>query len=153
MMLPAKKDYQGKSSLAELDILPFVRYYFPSTNTQTRLYGQLGGGIGVAISYKNSSESYSSSGTVTNKTTYHYPKKPIAFTGEALVGVNHFLSQNVALNAAIGYSYTHRKVSSYSEQTYLGYPTNSPEITNINSSNAFAWNVGFTMFIPCKKKK
>ena len=148
------KTFEGNSRLAELDIIPFLRYYFRGKGVQTRFYGQVGGGVALALSVTTKGENYTANGSVASKIVYKYPKKPMSIAGELLVGVNHFVSQNVALNAAIGYSYKWQKMKNYYEETYLNIPVDkSPEATIINKSGALAWNVGFTMFIPCKKKK
>ena len=47
---------------------------------------------------------YDNSGAmVTSTYKTDYDKKRFGFSAEGLVGLNHFVSQNVAINAALGY--------------------------------------------------
>ena len=127
--------------------MPFVRYYF-GKSTSTRFYGQVGGGISTDLSSKNDYTSFDNNGAVDYTSKSNYPKKYVAFSGEALVGLNHFVSQNVAINAALGYRYSSDKQTTSSTSTF---GTTDP-IKYTNKGGAFSWNVGFTMFVPCKKK-
>ena len=136
---------ENKVSAFTLEVMPFVRYYFGKP-TGTRFYGQAGGGISTDLSRKDETKSLIGPST-TNK--YNYTNKPISVSGEAMLGMNHFVSQNVAVNASLGYRYT----SSKETTTY----TNNAGVTSdpekyISKGGAFIWNVGFTMFIPCSKK-
>ena len=137
-------EYETKTSSFRLDFMPFARYYF-GKNTGTRFYGQIGGGIGVDLSDKSEGKNLQTGTT----SKYNYPKKPTTVSGEALVGLNHFISQNVAINAGLGYKYSSTKYT----ETYTNYLgiTGTPD-KYINTGGAFIWNVGFTMFIPCTKK-
>ena len=137
---------ESKSSYFNLEVMPFLRYYFGKTGT-TRFYGQVGGGISVDLSRKY--ESKSLVGPAYNTKT-NYTKKPMSVSGEAMVGLNHFVSQNVAVNAGLGYRYTSSK-ETYTYTNPFGV-TGNPE-KYINKGGALIWNVGFTMIIPCKKKK
>ena len=132
---------ENKVSAFTLEVMPFVRYYFGKP-TGTRFYGQAGGGISTDLSRKDETKSLIGPST-TNK--YNYTNKPISVSGEAMLGMNHFVSQNVAVNASLGYRYT----SSKETTTY----TNNAGVTSdpekyISKGGAFIWNVGFTMFIP-----
>lgn len=137
---------ETKSSAFTLDFMPFVRYYF-GKSMGTRFYGQVGGGISVDLSRKYESKSLVGP-SVSSK--YNYTKKPLSVSGEAMVGLNHFISQNVAVNAALGYRYTSSKETT--TYTDIFGNTDTPE-KYITKGGALLWNVGFTMFIPCKKKK
>ena len=139
-----------KYSSTTLDLLQFVRYYFPSKNVKTRFYGQIGGGISLDLSAKNEGRDFSTSGQVTSSSKYNYPKKFNKVSGEALVGLNHFISQNVAINAGLGYNYSRSTVTT--SFTSAGGTTSTPSKYTVKTG-AFLWNVGFTMIIPCKKKK
>ena len=145
------KDAESKSSLFALDFMPFVRYYFGKSTT-TRFYGQVGGGISTNLSNKSEYKEFDNNGAVDYTSKTNYPKKYIGFSGEALVGLNHFISQNVAVNAGLGYRYNSNKETNSNTTTYLGVSTTSPETKYTNTGGAFSWNVGFTMFVPCKKK-
>jgi len=147
------KEYESKFSSATLDLLPFVRYYFPGKNIKTRLYGQIGGGVNLALSAKYTSENFDNNGKVVGTYKTNYAKKPFTVSGEALVGLNHFISQNVAVNAALGYNYSRSTMTSSYTQTFLNSSSTSTDVKNISTTGAFVWNVGFTMIIPCKKNK
>ena len=141
--------YETKISSLTLDIMPFARYYFGKSTT-TRFYGQVGGGVSLDLSRKYEEKDLING----DKYKSNYPKKFNAISGEALVGVNHFVSQNVAINAGLGYRYNSSKVTTSS--TSINPPGNvavtGPEYKYTDKGGAFSWNVGFTMFIPCKKK-
>jgi hypothetical protein len=147
-----QKYFKSKIDITELDCLPFARYYFPGKG-KTRFYGQVGGGVLIVLATDSKRENYDYDGNVTSTTKLNCRKKPLAVSWEALVGINHFVSENVAINAGLGYKYLRQKVSTYYESTSLGGPLQSDETTQINITNSISWNVGFTMFIPCKKKK
>ncbi|MEP7163582.1 MAG: outer membrane beta-barrel protein [Ferruginibacter sp.] len=149
--LTSFKDAESKSSSVILDFMPFARYYFGKSNS-TRFYGQIGGGISTDLSRKSEYKEFNSSGVVDYTSKTNYPKKYFAFSGEALVGLNHFVSQNVAINAALGYRYNSSKETNSNTTTYLGITTTSPEDKYTNKGGVISWNVGFTMFIPCNKK-
>jgi len=148
-----KKTYESKASATILDVLPFARFYFPGKNVKTRFYGQIGAGISLYISEKQESKNFDNNEVVTNTYKTNYPKKLFAFSGEALVGINHFVSQNVAINAALGYNYSQGKETTTTTQTSGGLTFTSDPVKYTSKTGLFSWNVGFTMFIPCKKKK
>ncbi len=138
---------ESKYSAATLDLMPFVRYYFGKSVT-TRFYGQVGGGVSLDLSRKDESKNLFNG----NSSKTNYTKKPNTISGEALVGVNHFVSQNVAINAGLGYRFNSSKETVTSTYTSGGTSNTSDPEKYTNKGGAFSWNVGFTMFIPCGKK-
>lgn len=147
------KSGDSKSSAFVLDFLPFVRYYFPGKSATTRFYGQIDGGIDLYLSQKNDSKDYDNAGVVTSTYKTNYPKKFNTISVEALLGVNHFVSQNVAINAALGYSYAKGTETTTTTYTQGNFTSTSTPQKYTSKGGAFVWNVGFTMLIPCKKKK
>lgn len=141
---------ETKRSSIHLDFMPFLRYYFGKTGT-TRFYGQVGCGITTALSTKGEYKEFDNIGAVDYTSKLNTPKKYFNFSGEALVGLNHFVSQNVAINAALGYRHISGKETTSYTNT-LGIPTTTPEVKHTIKGGTFSWNVGFTMIIPCKKK-
>lgn len=144
-------DFEARSNAFVLDVMPFVRYYFPG-NVKTRFYGQVGGGVSLDLSRKYESKSFDGDGIIIGTSKDNFPKKYNSISGEALVGLNHFVAQNVAINMGLGYRYSSSKQTTSSTYT-SGIITNTttPEEYR-NKNGAVIWNVGFTMIIPCKKK-
>lgn len=130
--------------------MPFVRYYFGKSSA-TRFYGQVGGGVSLDLSHKYEEKDLING----DKYKGNYPKKFNTVSGEALIGVNHFIAQNVAINAGLGYRYNSSKetISSTSINPAGNVSVTGPENKYTNKGGSLSWNVGFTMFIPCKKKK
>jgi hypothetical protein len=150
------KTSDSKSSNTSLGLLPFVRYYFAaSKNGKSFFYGQAGGGINMEIANNYESKSYSgSTGILTSTFKYDYTKKYTTLSGNASLGWNHFLSDNVALNFNLGYRYSQYKYSySYTSTPVSGTPTIGPEQTYTSINNGINWGMGFTMIIPRGKKK
>ena len=147
------KSGESTSNLTSLEFVPFVRYYFPGKKATTRFYAQAGGGITLDLSRKYESKSFNNTGDVTGTFKYNYPKKFNNVAAELLVGLNHFVSQNVAINAALGYRYN-KSTETISSSNIFGNTTVTSDPTKYTvKTNAFVWNVGFTMFLHCKKKK
>jgi len=148
------KDFESKGSAVILDFTPFVRYYFPGKNIKTRFYGQVGAGISLDLSRKYDSKYVDNLGNTTTSYKYNYPKKYNGISAEALVGLNHFVSQNVAVNAALGYRYASSKeTTSYTTNSPGGFSSTTDPTKYSDKTSAFIWNVGFTMLLHCKKKK
>jgi hypothetical protein len=150
------KSSDSKSSSTTLGVLPFVRYYFAaSKNGKSFFYGQAGGGIHIDVANNNESRGYSSSTglpTYTSKT--NYIKKYSTVSGNASLGWNHFLSDNVALNFNLGYRYNQNKYSyTYTNTPASGIATTSPEAATTYINSGINWGMGFTMIIPRGKKK
>lgn len=151
--LTGNKMGEAKDNTTTLDVIPFVRYYFPGKSATTRFYGQVGGGISLDLSRKYESKNYNNAGVVTNSFNYNYPKKFNTVSGEALVGLNHFIAQNVAVNAGLGYNYSRGTETTSFTQNFGGPTTTSNPEKYTVKTGTFIWNVGFTMIVPCKKKK
>ena len=149
------KSSDGKSSYVSLGISPFVRYYFAGCKSQkTMFYGQVAGGVSTDLSNKSEYNYYNSAGVFTNSYKYNYPKKYFTYNALVLVGMNHMLSQNVALNMGIGYNYSNSTQTSNSISTNSsGVSTTSSNTKNTNKYSGINWSLGFTMFIPHKKGK
>jgi outer membrane protein W len=136
-----------KQNQTGVSFLPFARYYFPGKQT-LRFYGQLGAGFATDLSNKYDGSSFNSSGIVTSTYKYDYPKQYFAFQGEAKVGLNCFLSTNVALNGSIGYIYSKSK-QSISDTSESGGMTSTSPVTDYETKRSnIGWNLGFTMILP-----
>lgn len=143
------KSGDGVARNGSLGLSPFVRYYF-TQNPKNRLYGQLGGGIDIAIIGNNESTSYRDNGDKfgTNKTTSEGQN----ISGEALFGLNHFFTNNVALNLSIGYNYSKRSQNTTYNSTYYDGTARDPFKTKSTTiTGNVVWSLGFTMIIPSKK--
>ncbi len=139
---------EDKFNAFTLEFMPFARLYF-GKNNNTRFYGQIGGGIGTNLSRKEENKEIATGDTY----KVNYTKKPLTVSGEAIVGVNHFVATNVAVNAGLGFRYNSTKYTYTTTSTSGSISFTDDPIKNISKGGAFIWNVGFTMFIPCKKKK
>lgn len=149
------KSSDGKSSSASLGISPFVRYYFAGCKSQkTMFYGQVAGGVSTDLSNKSDYKYYNNAGVFTNSYKYNYPKKYFTYSAQVLLGLNHMLSQNVALNMGLGYSFSQNtQTSNYTITNSGGVSTTSSNTKYTNKYNNINWSLGFTMFIPRKKGK
>ena len=143
------KSNDGITRNGSIGLSPFVRYYF-TQNSKNRLYGQLGGGIDIDIIGNSKGTSYWDNGDTysTNKST----SEGNNISGEALIGFNHFLTDNVALNLSVGYNYGKRTRSTTFNSTYSDGTANEPFKTgNTTITGNVVWSLGFTMIIPSKK--
>lgn len=144
---------QTKSVTPALSIAPFVRYYFTGNET-LRFYGQVKGGMVFTVSDKNETTGYNSSGIATSKYIKNSPQKPRSTFGDALVGINYFLSKNIALNSSIGYSYNEFKATQSTTFTNLltNVSTAGSESGSKLISGSVSWNTGFTIILNRIKK-
>lgn len=142
-------DNDGKSFRSEISATPFFRYYFTGKNTKNRFYGQIGTGWNKLLAAKSEGNYYFNTGVVNQ--TYSNSSNGEGFYGEALIGFNHFFNEHVALNAAIGYSYSDIMQSSVSTSNYNGLSIISSS-RNSYQSSSISWNFGF-MFIISRKKE
>ena len=144
------KTYESKNSSSQISIAPFLRFYLPGNKSlNLRFYGQVGGGIIPELSSSYESTSYSTDGLIIGKDKQNSPEKYFQFFLEGLIGLNYFLTKNVALNGALGYTY--EKSTETISYTYIdinGDETKYPDIKYTDSGNYFTWNMGFTMIIP-----
>jgi hypothetical protein len=149
------KTNESKSSSTSLGLLPFVRYYFASSKDgKSMFFGQLTGGVSIDLANKYESVNYNAAGAVSSTYKYNYPKKYSTFSGNAVVGWNRFLSENVALNFNLGYRYSKStQTNTYTSTTGAGVATTSGETKSTFDNSGINWNMGFTMIIPRGKKK
>lgn len=142
------KSYDGVYSGSSVGLSPFLRYYF-TKNSKNRLYGQLGGGMNIDIFRNDAATTFYGNGDISG--TYKNPSKGQVVSGEALIGFNHFFTDNVAFNSSIGYNYGKRTQNTTSNSTYGGI-TNAPQETkSTNITGNVIWNFGFTIIIAGKK--
>lgn len=145
-----RKYSKSESGSTSISFAPFFRYYLPSsTNSNLRFYGQIDGGVSKYLSDKSEYTGYSTGGAVTSKSKTEYPEKYFSYFVEGQIGLNYFLTQNVAVNTAVGYTYS--KSNQTSEYTYTptnGTPTVDPKTETKYTSNNIIWSMGFTMIIP-----
>jgi hypothetical protein len=148
------KSSDSKFSETSIGLTPFARLYFPGKNPKSVFYGQLSAGFNVDVSRKQDYVYYNALGAITSKFKYNYEKKPFSYAGDARVGWNRFLTESIALNMDLGYEFRRNTQTS----TYTQTPTIGPATTSTSSKYTYdrsgvIWNLGFSMFIPCKKKK
>ncbi len=148
------KTSDSKYKNTNIGLSPFARFYFPGKNPKSVFYGQLNAGFNVDISLKRDYVYYNALGAITSKFKYNYEKKPFNFRGDVKVGWNRFLTESIALNMDLGYGFSKNTQTS----TYTNTPTVGPATTSTSSKYTYdrsgvVWGLGFTMFIPCKKKK
>ena len=142
------KSYDGVFSGSSIGLSPFLRYYF-TKNSKNRLYGQLGGGMNIDIFRNDEATTFYDTGEISGANT-NSSKGQVIF-GEALIGFNHFFTDNVAFNSSIGYNYGKRTQNTTFNSTYGGI-TNSPqESKSTNISGNVIWNFGFSVIIAGKK--
>jgi outer membrane protein W len=148
-----KKTSDYKSSYFYAQLIPFLRYYFGPATSKVRFYGQAGVGVYTDLSNKYDTKNYNTTtGAVSSTFKYNYPKQYFSLSAEALVGLNYFLAENVALNTGIGYSYVNNTQTSNYTSVSGGTTTTSPDTKYKNTSGVINWNLGLTMIIPKRKK-
>jgi hypothetical protein len=152
-----KKNYDSKSSNTSLGLNPYVRYYFAKNkNKKAFYYGELMGGVYTYLSNKSDYSYYNvTTGVKTSTFTYNYPKKYFSTSANIKVGLNYFVTSNIALNADLGYKTNSSKETSNYVNTNLvtSVTTTSNNSTYEYKNSAITWNFGFTMFILKKVKK
>lgn len=142
------KTSDSESSSNTLSVSPFVRYYFPS-NKKLRFYTQLEGGIDTSLSNKSLYNSYNpTTGAFSYSQEKNFSKKDSGFSANALIGVNYFLSKNVALNTGVAYSISKSSNTyNYIQTNSAGIITNTPETSATYNYSSIGWRAGFTMII------
>lgn len=145
-----KKDSESEYSSTSISFAPFLRYYLPGgVNSHLRFYGQVSGGVNTALSDKSEYTGYNTSGEVIYISKTEYPEKYFSYFVEGLIGLNYFLADNVALNSAIGYTYSKSsQTSEYTDTPTNGTPTVYPKSESKYTNSYISWNFGFTMIIP-----
>lgn len=145
---------QTKSVTPALSIAPFVRCYFAGNETLS-FYGQVKGGMVFTLSDKNVTTGYNSSGIATSKYVKNSLQKPRNTFGEVLIGFNYFLSEKIAFNSSIGYSYN--EFNATQSTTFINLLTNvstaGSESGSKLISGSVSWNTGFTIILNRIKKQ
>lgn len=144
------KSYDGVSNGGSIGLSPFLRYYF-TKSSKNRFYGQLGGGMDIDIFRNNEATTYSETGEKSG--IYENPSTGQNVSGEALIGFNHFFTDNVAFNSSIGYNYGKRTQNTISSSTNNGISNNQQETKSTATTGNVVWNFGFTIIISGKKAK
>ncbi len=144
------KSSDAKNSWGDVGLIPYLRYYFLGEDSKNKFYGQLGAGMSIQLFSEQESTSYYDTGEKSGSSTN--PSNGYSVSGEALIGFNHFFTDNIAFNTAIGYSYKKQTQTSTSHSMYAGITTVFPETKNINEGGNVVWSFGFTMIIPGKSK-
>ncbi|TAE83568.1 MAG: hypothetical protein EAY81_08350 [Bacteroidetes bacterium] len=144
------KSNDGVFSAARIGYSPFMRYYF-TKNAKSRFYGQLGIGRSIDIYRTNQSTSYDAAGNVTS--TFNSSWKSQFISGEALIGLNHFITENLAFNSSIGFGYNKQTLTIKSSSTRGEVTNSNPENKEITLSGNLSWNVGFVLIITRKTVK
>lgn len=145
------KSSDGTHIVSSVGIIPYLRYYIAGKNPKNRFYGQLGAGTSIDLYNNDSGTAYDAKGIIIE--TYKYQLKEQVISGEALIGFNHFFTDNVALNTALGYNYNKITQTSTSSYSMAGIPFSYPEYKDRKEIGNIVWNFGFTIIIPCKMEK
>jgi hypothetical protein len=150
-----KKTTDAKSATSNIGVAPFIRYYFNSfSNSWSRFYLQLAGGISTDLSSKYESRSYTTTGALATIFTYDYPKRYFGYNASFLLGYNNMIAKNVALNLNLGYKYSGYNYDlGYSTTTPAGITTPGPVLKYLNKTGSIEWGVGVSILIPRTKKK
>lgn len=144
------KSYDGVYKGSSIGLSPFLRYYF-TKNSKNRLYGQLGGGMNIDIFRNDEVTTFYDTGDKSGN--YKNPSNGQVVSGEALIGFNHFFTDNVAFNSSIGYNYNKRTQKTISNSTYGGITNAQQETKSTAITGNVIWNFGFTIIIAGKKAK
>jgi hypothetical protein len=150
------KTSDNKGSSFNIGLSPFVRYYFNAAKeSKGRFFAQLGGGFELTLSNNYDYNYYSgTTGALSSKFKYNYPKKPLYYNANILAGYNYMVAPNVALNLNLGYRYSANSSEyTYTTTTAAGVATTSPSTISKSNSGSVDWRMGITMFIPRSKKK
>ena len=141
---------KSTSDNVTLSLAPFLRYYLPaSPTTKLRFYGQVEGGISTDLSRNSEYEYYNNSGAISSLYKYDYPSKYFSYYVQPMLGINYFLSENVAFNGSLGYRYSSSSETyNYTEIPAGGTPVKYSDNKTTRTSNDFSWSMGFTMIIP-----
>lgn len=126
----------GTSSSFSVGIAPYARYYFAGNASRNKLYAQVGGGVNLAPVNKSTSTYYNGPTKVTS--TYKAPDY-IGYNGDALLGFNHFFTESLAFNTALGYRFEQ------SRQKEKGL--NGTDRKSISTYHRISWNFGFTFIL------
>lgn len=144
------KSNDGVYRAGRIGYSPFMRYYF-TKNAKSRFYGQLGGGRIIDVYGNNQWTSYNEVGEVSS--TYKYSLLSRFISGEALIGLNYFITENLAFNSSIGYSYNRQTQTFKSSSTSRGVTNSNPENKSVNLSGNLSWNIGFILIVTGKTVK
>ena len=149
------KTSTSNSMSGYIDVIPFLRYYFPTKKSgNIRFYGQVGGGASIQYFNKYKSTSYNNTGDITDTYEQKYTKPYIYAVAEILVGLNYFVSKQIAINTSIGYQYNNSFYTyNYTSTNSMGVPTTSSDTKSTYQAHRATWMVGFTYIIPGKKNK
>jgi hypothetical protein len=142
------KSSTNTSNTSVIGLIPFLRYYIPGKNANNRFYGQVGAGAGNSVYYKGENTQFSENGEIVGIGKYT-AKEHIIFA-EALVGYNHFFTNTIAFNTALGYTYNKNRYNSENHTTSYGVPSDFKTV-NVNTKGGIVWSLGFTIIIPNKK--
>jgi hypothetical protein len=147
------KDLETKNSYGLFELSPFIRYYFPCKKDKLKFYGQVGGGVFFDMYYILQQTYFNSAGEITSTFKSNTPKKKIGGLAEVMLGVNYFISKQIAVNASLGYQYFRStQTNSFTTTSSSGNTTNSPDDRYVAQSHRFSWLIGFTYTIPGKSK-
>ncbi len=147
------KDLETINSYGLFELSPFIRYYFPCKKDKLKFYGQVGGGVFFDMYYILKQTYFNAAGEITSTFKANTPKKKIGGLAEVMVGVNYFISSQIAVNASLGYQYFRStQTNSFTTTNNSGNTTNSPDDRYVAQSHRFSWLIGFTYTIPGKCK-
>lgn len=146
---------KDETTLYNVGIGGFARYYFDGKNDKTRFFGQYNLSLGIGGS-KTSGFQYETLGIYVDRYDRKSSGDFIAKTGVNL-GISKFLSNHTALDFYIGYNFSYIK-SNPSGTTVRDYtnPGTADETQKINYDQKFTGNnvvlgIGFQVFLEKKK--
>jgi hypothetical protein len=84
-----------------------------------------------------------------------YPDKLHGISAEALLGINYFLSADIAFNSSIGYYFNRYRSSQYYTSVLLSSNTSTTGATSslTQQTGNIAWNIGMTMIVQWRKNR
>jgi len=137
----------------QYSIGPFIRYYFFDTNpSKTVFFGEVVTGLGTGNG--NTTESSSKAAISTFYTAK--ASNMFLFNAYATLGVTHFVSNTIGIDAAVNYLYMYQRyTSNYDSQTTNsnGIVNNKPgSFTATLPQNRFSLTVGVHLFLPLPVK-
>ena len=138
------KTYDDIGNSSKIGFSPYIRAYF-TKNSKNRFYGQLNGGMDFNLSSYETTD-YKETGEIDGN--YNSDSKYHTFIVGVLIGFNHFLTQNIAFNSAIGDNYSAFSSDYTRSGTMVGF---NPKAYGTDRTNNFVWKFGFSIFLAGKK--
>ena len=139
-----------ESKSATLGLLPNLRFYL-NKNIKNKFYIQVESGYTFSLFGVNNTMLYSQSASNV-ASTYNSHFKSHSFIADAQFGYNHFITEKVALDMAVGYGYQKQTQISEVITPINSYATNNVTTFTIKNRSVL-WSLGFSFFIVKKQKE